>query len=181
MKVTPNFDIKFFSSYYISVLIGYFLLRLDFFNSLLRKLSSWLLSILLSSNINVTTNGPVWLVFFFSTFIITWIIQAFIVIPLGFYIDKNIGFNSNWEKIILFIFIFGAQVYLLNENFSQPMPSEWLHPWIIKALGGEANTFIIANRTALVGDNAWAVFQYIWYLGPICYLYFFAQYRTKSV
>ena len=176
MKLLPTFNIQFFSSYYISVLLSYFFLRLPIFKELLTQISTWLLSLLANFNFNVIGNGPIWLVFFVSSILLTSAIQMFIVIPLGFYINKDIGFNSNIEKITLFVLIFGSQIYLLNEIFRQPMPSEWLPQWIIKAFGGEFNTYRIAKSSGF-SENAWAAMQYIWYLGPTLFLFFF---NTKS-
>lgn len=179
MKLFPTLNIQFFSSYYISVLLSYFFLRLPIFKELLTQISTWLLSVLASLNFNVIGNGPIWLVFFVSTVVLTMIVQIFVTVPLGFYINKDIGLNSNFEKAILFILIFGSQIYLLNEIFRQPMPSEWLHPWIIKALGGETNTYKILGNKYGLSENAWAIMQYLWYLGPTLYLYFFSSKPAK--
>ncbi len=179
MKLFPTFNIQFFSSYYISVLLSYLFLRLPIFKELLTQISTWLLSVLANFNFNVVGNGPIWLVFFVSSVILTLIVQMFVVFPLGLYINKDIGFNSNIEKTILFILIFGSQIYLLNEIFRQPMPSEWLPQWVIKALGGEFNTYRVTKSSGF-SENAWVAMQYIWYLGPTAFLYFFNSKPAKS-
>jgi hypothetical protein len=111
MKLVPTFNIQFFSSYYISVLLSYFFLRLPIFKELLTQISTWLLSLLASLNFNINGNGPIWVVFFVSTIALTMIVQIFVTVPLGLYINKDIGFNSSFEKTILFILIFGSQIY----------------------------------------------------------------------
>jgi hypothetical protein len=164
-------DLKFFSSYYISVLISYFLLQISWLNDVVVKISTWIVYFFTYAGFkDVSNGGNVWLVLFLSIIIFTFVVQTFVILPLDLYIHKDAKLDG-WAKVILIIFVFGAQIYLINKLFDQRMPAEYLPPQVIKFLGGFENTFSATQET-IIEKNLWSVRDMFWHIGPFAFMFF---------
>ena len=171
------FNLKFFSSYYITILLTYFLLQVQFINDTVSYVSQWIVTLFtLNGYQNALTNGKVWLVLFFSVVIFTFIIQQLIILPLEFFIGRDVKLDG-WTKFFMFLFVFGSQIFLINKIFSQPMPQDFLpipeswNVFLIRLLGGYDNTFNVFSETGME-RTLWQVRDIIWYIGPISFMYF---------
>jgi hypothetical protein len=162
---------KVLSSYYVAVLISFFLFQLispffaDGVVNIAGLLGDWF-------NGDFRNNGRLWLVLLGSAIVLAVIIRQFIVEPLGLFIDNE---ESGWEAFVLTILILGFYIYILNQNFTYSMPQDWWMPtWLIRLLGGYRNTFTpFISQAEYV--EPWFLIKWLWYLGPIGFLYV----RTK--
>jgi len=164
---------KTLSSYYIAAIFSFFLFQL--ISDLVIKWSNWIASVLTTTaRLDVQGDGTLlWLVFFFTTFIFTFLIRRFVVQSLGFYIDTEGA--PYWELIILFFIVFGFDIYLLNQVFSQPMPTQLFPQPLIYFLDGGRNTFPTGNNVAI--SNTWSFVPWFWNIFPLVFMYV----RTKLV
>ncbi|MEI6728294.1 MAG: hypothetical protein WCK98_01500 [bacterium] len=164
---------KILSTYYIAVVFSYFIFRViaPFITTWVRESARFLTQ---NTTFNFIESGRFWLFFLFFCFIITFLIRRFVVEPLGFFIEEE-GDDTWWENVIMAILILGLYIYLLNQLFTFPMP-EWTPEWLARLLGGYKNTFL-AFSSQTEEQLSWPILPWIWYIGPIVFMYF----RTKVI
>jgi hypothetical protein len=124
-----------------------------------------------------SANSIFWLCFFLTCFVITLLIKKFITDPLGFYIHEEGA--PIWQHAILIIVVLGGYIYLLNQAFSQPMPTKWMPAEVIKLLDGAKHTYS-TNYNSVEEANTWAIVPWIWNLGPLIVMYLFTFKMSKS-
>lgn len=168
-KFIPSFNLKFFSSYYISLLISSFLLQLDFLGSVVVGVTSWLNSVLIYTAFkDIFAGDKSWFIVFFGFSIFVALVQHFVVIPLDFYTHKDIKM-SNIGKPALILIIFGFQVYLTNKIFANPMPSSVFDRNIINFFGGLDNLNI---SQSYLEKQLWSPRYLFWHIAPLLVLYY---------
>ena len=155
-----------FSSYYIAGIFSYFLFELT--KEWIISLTTWVINVV-ETELGYKVNNPsTWLFLFFVCFLITFLIRRYIVYPLGFYINEEGA--PTWELIVLGCLVFGSYIYLLNQVFDQPMPSNWPKQ-LLKLVDGYKNTFSVSQTNqSLVERNTWAIVPWLWTVGPILFM-----------
>jgi hypothetical protein len=163
---------KTFSSYYIASIFAFFLFQL--IPNAIIKWSNWIASSLTTIfKVDLQDNNKLWLVFFVTTFFITFLIRRFLVQPLGFFIsDEGAPY---WELFILFFIVLGFNIYLLNQVFSQPMPTGWMPQGLIYFLDGGKNTYTSSSDVAV--KNTWSFVPWFWHIFPLAFMFV----RTKLI
>lgn len=156
------------SSYYISILIAFFLLTLvktfytDWVVTVAENFTVWF-------NYDWQFGGRIWYIFIFVSVLLVILIRHFIVEPLGFLVDTDEG--TGWEAAILLLVLFGFYIYLLNQIFSYAMPREWWMPeWLIRFLGGYRNTFTPAISKELYVES-WTLISWFWFIAPLAMIW----------
>lgn len=171
-----SFNWKFFSSYYISVLIVFFLIQVKIVENVITTISYWLVSFIAANGYkDAIADNKVWLILWLAIIIFTLLLQQYVIQPLGFYIDKGDRL-SGWDRTFGLVLLFGTQIFLMNKVFSQPMPVNFLPippTWnvnLIRFLGGYENTFNALRET----DSEkflWQVRDIFWNIGPVAFMY----------
>ncbi len=168
-KFVPNFNLKFFSSYYIALLISSFLLQLDFLGSMVIGVTSWLNNVLIYTVFrDIFSGDKSWFIVFLGFSLFVALVQYFIVMPLELHTNKDIKMSSIGKPILIFI-IFGFQVYLTNKIFANPMPSNIFDKNIITFFGGLENSNI--SQTYLE-KQLWSPRYLFWHISPLIALYY---------
>lgn len=112
-----------------------------------------------------------WSVMVFVTILVIIIIKFYIVDPLE--LHANDTDSRGWQVYTFAFLSIGFFLYILNLNFSQPMPAEFPE-FLIKALDGTRNTpNIVINSSS--ESNFYSIFPWIWQLGPIIFMYYYAN------
>jgi len=158
------------SSYYVAILISFFIFRPA--EPLIYTWAQWLISAIETfSGYIIIGNGPTWLVLFFVSFLITFLIKSIIVDYLGMSVDDSGGKYP--ELLFTLLLIMGMYIYMMNDVFSaQPMPAEWLPEVLITLLGGYNNTYALSlNQANIASQNTWSILPWLWYVGPIAFIY----------
>jgi hypothetical protein len=171
-----SFTWKFFSSYYISTLIVFFLIQVKIIANIITSISYWLINFIsVSGYKDAISDNKVWLILWACVVIFTFLLQTYVIQPLGFYIDKEDRLGG-WDRIAGFVLLFGTQIFLINKVFDQPMPPNFVPippAWnvnLIRLLGGFENTF--ANSKETEADKfLWQVRDIFWNIGPIAFMY----------
>jgi hypothetical protein len=160
------------SSYYISAIFTFFVFQIPLMEDVVRSIASWLinaLEVLINFRIDI---GGIWIVLFLVCFLITSFLRKFVVYPLGFYINDE-GAPA-WELIVLATLVLGFYTYLLNQVFSEPMPSQT--PIIIlRLVDGYDNTYAILTQETYQETITWSIVPWFWYFFPLAFMYV----RTK--
>jgi hypothetical protein len=184
----PKFDLnlKFYSSYYISLLISSFLLQLDFIGGVVVYITSWINTVLMYTFLKDWFSGDKsWFIVALGFTAFVFLIRHLVVLPLEFYTKKDVKFVS-WAKFVLPFMVFGFQVYLTNKIFAQPMPESMLKNIfgefyarnIINFFGGLDNLNI---QQSFAEKQLWAPRYMFWYIGPLLILYYKGVlYKPKS-
>ena len=169
-KVMKNFTMNrgVLSSYYISILIAFFLLTLiqNFYTNWVTIVAEYFT---LWFNYDWQFDGRIWYIFIFVSLVLVMLIRQFIVEPLGFLVDTEEG--TGWEAFILAFILIGFYIYLLNQIFSYAMPRQWWMPeGLIRFLGGYRNTYTPAISKAAYVET-WQVISWFWFIAPLAMIY----------
>jgi hypothetical protein len=164
------------SSYYVAILFATVLFQLEGLRWLVTVLHSWL-----ANTLQTLTTFPIqgwiyWLVLLIAAFIIVTILKIFIIDPLE--LHANDADSRGWQVYFFAFIVLGLFIYILNLNFSQPMPSE-IPGFIIKMLEGSRNT-PGAEISSSAEGNFYSIFPWIWQLGPIIFMYYYANEAKKA-
>ena len=136
---------------------------------LIQNWVTWIVSVLSSlGGVTFEDPGYSWFVLFLVCFLVTVIVAIYIIRPLGFYMSEEGG--PGWELFIFGFLVFGSFLFLINQVFDQPMPTSILPTWIIRLFGGYESTFVNASSDVATA-NTWSFLPWMWYLGPILFLY----------
>lgn len=176
-----NFNLKFFSSYYVTLLISYFVLQIEFFNKLIFDVSSWLTKVIAFSPARDAISGSKsWLVVVLSFTLFILVVQHVFIIPIDLYIHKDVNLPS-WSLFILFFVVFGFQIYIMNKLLPNvPMPAELFPKEFINLFDGLENTF--NYKQTLQDQQLWSFRDILWRLGPVALLYYKARwFRVAAV
>jgi hypothetical protein len=174
-----NFNLKFFSSYYVTLLIAYFVLQIDFFNNLIFDISAWMARVLVFSPVkDIFSGGKSWLIALLSFTVFIFLVQHIFIIPIDLYIHKE-GTVSTRSVILLFLIVFGFQIYIMNKVLpTVPMPADIFSKEIISLFDGLENTF--NYKQTLQDRQLWSFREVLWRLGPVALLYYKAS-KIKGV
>jgi hypothetical protein len=169
-----NFNLKFFSSYYVTLLISYFVLQIEFFNNLIFDISSWMTRVIAFSPARDFFSGSKsWLIVVLSFTIFILIIQNVFIIPIDLYIHKDSKLPG-WSNVLLFLVVFGFQIYIMNKLLPNvPMPAELFPKEFINLFDGLENTF--NYKQTLQDRQLWSFRDILWRLGPVALLYYKAR------
>jgi hypothetical protein len=175
-----KFNLKFFSSYYITLLISYFILQIEFFNNLIFDISSWMSRVIAFSPVKDMFSGSKsWLIVLLSFTLFILVVQYVFIIPLDLYIHKDTRLPS-WSNVLLFFVIFGFQVYIMNKLLPNvPMPAELFPKEFINLFDGLENTF--NYKQTLQDRQLWSFRDILWRLGPVALLYYKARWFRVAV
>ncbi len=145
---------------------------------------TWLVSSLhdwLASTLQTMTTFPIvgwinWMVLVLAALIIITILKLFIVDPLELHVnDKE---SRGWQVYVFAAIVLGLFLYILNLSFTQAMPQE-IPEFIIKMVEGTRNTPGAEINSSAEG-NFYSIFPWIWQLGPIIFMYYYASETKKS-
>lgn len=166
MKFSNNFNFnrRTLSSYYVSILISYFLIQL--IEPLVRTWTVFFADYFaVSDSTSFLATGRQWVVFYLICLIILILVRQFIAEPLTLFVDTDDG--KGWEASILVLVLLGFYAYLLNQIFEYPMPREWWSPnWLIRLLGGYRATYLPGIPRASYQEEWWLL-PWFWFLAPI--------------
>lgn len=179
-----SFNWKFFSSYYISTLIVYFLLQVKVIENILISITYWLATLIsVNGYKDIVTDGKIWLLLLVFIVVFTWAMQNFVVQPLGFFVD-NENRLTGWMRFLGIILLFGSQIFLINKISNQPMPvnlipipNSW-NVFLIRVLGGFENTFPVKETE--VEKMVWQIRDIFWHLGPITFMFLKGKAPAKT-
>jgi hypothetical protein len=149
------------TSFYFASMISFYIFRL--IPDLLFTWTTWFLSFFAQSlSVEVLNEGAVWWCLLLVCMSITFIVRKFVVEPLGFYVNGNA--TSASELLVLAFLILGFYLYSFNILFPEYMMPD--SPEIIRVLLGDN----IGNGN-IIDANAWSIVPWIWYLGPVLFMY----------
>ncbi len=169
-----NLNLKFFSSYYVTLLISYFVLQIQLFNNLIFDISSWLTRVVAFSPVRDFFSGSKsWLIVVLSFTLFILLIQHIFIIPIDLYIHKESKLPG-WSNLLLFAVVFGFQIYIMNILLPNvPMPAELFPKEVITLFDGLENTF--NYKQTLQDRQLWSFRDILWRLGPVALLYYKAR------
>jgi hypothetical protein len=144
------------------------------FDDTIYKISTWLVSFVkVFFNLSVN-NTSAWMSLFVVCFAITFVLRRFVVEPMGFYISEEGA--PGWELAVLLVLVLGFYIYMLNQNFDQPMPETWPKN-LLKLLDGYKHTYT-PTATSIEERNTWLIVPYFWTITPLAFMYFRTKLRT---
>lgn len=135
--------------------------------------TTWIVSAMNTLTGTVVANANIWYFLFLTCFIFVFFVKVLVVDPIGFYIIK---LNAPWwETVIGSFLILGFMIFMMNQQFAQPMPVNWPLP-LIHLLDGYKNTFLPTEASrSLASQNTWTIVPWLWQIGPIAFLYIRAR------
>ncbi len=151
----------FITSFYVSSLVSFYIFQL--IPDLLFTWTQWILSVF-ATNIQFEAIGEttVWWALLCVCMAITFMIRKFIIQPLGFYVNGNA--SSDGELVILSILCLGFYLYSFNTLFPEyTMPATFN---LINILLGDSRNFLTVEER-----DIWTIVPWIWYIGPIAYMF----------
>ena len=151
------------TSFYFAAMISFYIFRL--IPEMLFTWTEWLLSFFANTFVadpTTLTQGSVWWCLLLVCMSITFIIRKFVVQPLGFYVNGD-AVNSS-ELVILALLVLGFYLYSFNTLFPEyVMPAS---PAFLRVLLGEQD-----NSLTVIDSNTWSIVPWIWYAGPVLFMY----------
>ncbi len=165
------------SSYYISILFATVLFQLDAIRWLVSSIHEWIASSLQAITTITIPYWVYWFLMLFAAFLIITLLKIFIIDPLE--LHANDSDTRNWQVWLFAFLVLGLFIYILNLNFSQPMPSEF-PGFVVKIFQGSRNTPGV-EINSVAESNFYSIFPWIWQLGPMMFMYYYAnQAKNKS-
>ena len=152
-----------FTSFYVASLISFNIFRL--IPGLLETWTTWVLSLLVELVPAQNLSSYVeWWALILVCVTITFLIRNYVIEPLGFYVNGNA--TNGQELIGLGFLVMGFYIYSFNQFFpSYIMPQTFE---FFNILFGESSP--VTND--IVVSNTWSIIPWIWYLGPVAYMYY---------
>ncbi len=159
------------SAYYVAILFTTVLFQLEGLRWLVISIQQWLISGIQSVTTLSITITVYWIVLFLVVAIITALFKFFIIDPLE--LHANDDQTRDWWVWLFALLVFGLFVYTLNLNFDQSMPLE-LPKFLVKMFQGSRNT-PGAEINSLAESNFYSIFPWIWQVGPVIFMYYYAS------
>ena len=174
MNLPSNLKItkKNLTGFYLAGVFSFFFFQLEIIASLVLSIADWFYSVIVSIFATQFQKSPsnalFWFCFLLIAVFVTMLVKISVTDPLGMYSEEES--TPTWELIILFLLVFGAYIYLLNNSFSQPMPTSVFQTQLIRLLDGAKNTGAIPI-SSVEETKTWQFVHWLWNIGPITFMY----------
>lgn len=151
----------FITSFYVASLVSFYIFRL--IPELLFTWTQWAISVFVNVfQFEAIGETSVWWALLLVCMSITFIIRKFVIEPLGFYVNGQA--SSGAELAILSVLCLGFYFYSFNTLFPEyVMPDTF---GFFRTALGDSNNYL-----SIEGRNSWAIIPWIWYIGPIGYMF----------
>jgi hypothetical protein len=150
------------TSFYIATVVSFYIFQLIV--PMLNTWTGWLISVIGNfTGQELVSEGSVWWALLVVCMSITFMIRRFIIEPLGFYVNGNA--TSMLELATLATLVLGFYLYSFNTLFPDyVMPDA---PIFFQIMVGEIEN----SQQSLLQSNTWSIVPWLWYAGPIGFMY----------